>query len=202
MMDFPLNTLGLAHRFLAAHIRPGAFCIDATAGKGRDTVFLAKLAGPEGRVLAMDIQPQAVEATRALIDAEGVADRVQVVLDSHSHLSRYAAPGSADAVVFNFGWLPGGSHQIFTRAETSIPAITQGLELLKEDGVMSLCIYYGRDCGYEERDALLEFLETIDDRRFTVLISRFANRPNDPPIPVFIWGPGAKAGGKPGLPLL
>lgn len=29
---------------------------------------------------------------------------------------------------------------------------------------MSLCIYYGRDCGYEERDALLEFLETIDDR--------------------------------------
>ena len=201
-MDFPLNTLGLAHRFLSAHIRPGAFCVDATAGKGRDTVFLAKLAGPQGRVLAMDIQPQAVEATKALIQTEGVADRVEVVLDSHSNLSRYASPGTADAVVFNFGWLPGGSHQIFTRVQTSIPAITQGLELLKPDGVMSLCIYYGRDCGYEERDALLEFLETIDDRRFTVLVSRFANRPNDPPIPVFIWGPQAKAGGKEGLPLL
>ena len=66
------NTLGVVHEFLRRSVQPGAFCIDATAGKGRDTALLCRLAGPEGRVLAFDIQPEAVEQTRALLEAEGV----------------------------------------------------------------------------------------------------------------------------------
>ena len=54
--EYPLNALGLSHQFMAAHISEGAFCIDATAGKGRDTLFLCGLVGESGRVLAMDIQ--------------------------------------------------------------------------------------------------------------------------------------------------
>ena len=38
-----LNTLFLAHKFVSEHVQPGDFCIDATAGKGRDTVFLCEL---------------------------------------------------------------------------------------------------------------------------------------------------------------
>ena len=38
----------------------------------------------------------------------------------------------------------------------------------------------------EERDALLEFLPTIDSSRFTVIEMPFVNRPNCPPIPVLI----------------
>ena len=106
---------------------------------------------------------------------------------SHSDMDIVAAPESADCIVFNFGWLPGGSHKIFTRPDTSIAAVEAGLKILKPGGVMSLCLYYGRDCGYEERDALLSYFQTIDDRKFTVLVSQFVNRPNDPPIPVFIW---------------
>ena len=44
-----LNTLGMVHDFLKQTVRPGSFCIDATAGKGRDTALLCRLAGPEGR---------------------------------------------------------------------------------------------------------------------------------------------------------
>ena len=40
--------------------------------------------------------------------------------------------------------------------------------------------------GFEEKDALMQFFKTIDSKRFTVLITEFANRPNNPPIPVFI----------------
>ena len=57
------NSLALTHSFMARHVRSGAFCIDATAGRGRDTVLLARLAGPAGRVLALDVQEEAVEAT-------------------------------------------------------------------------------------------------------------------------------------------
>ena len=61
------------------------------------------------------------------------------------------------------------------------------LELLREDGIMSLCIYYGRETGFAERDALLAYLRTIDSKQYTVMICEFANRSNCPPIPVLIW---------------
>ena len=44
-----LNTLSMVHEFLKQYVAPGAFCIDATAGKGRDTALLCRLAGESGR---------------------------------------------------------------------------------------------------------------------------------------------------------
>lgn len=183
---FPLNALGLSHQFMAAHIREGAFCIDATAGKGRDTLFLCRLVGDDGRVLALDIQPDAVAQTTALLTQEGVAHRAQVLETCHSRLAEYAAPASVDGIMFNFGWLPGGDHNTFSHADTSVAAVKAALDLLKVGGVMTLCLYYGRENGTAERDALLDFLPTVDPRRFTVICGDFANRVGDVPIPVFI----------------
>ncbi len=179
------NTLGLAHAFLRQHVRPGDTCIDATAGRGRDTALLCRLAGPSGRVLAFDIQPEAVRQTCALLQQEGLS--AEVYLDSHTHLAHYLPPGSVQAVVFNFGRLPGGDPQIFTTASTSVPAVEAGLSLLAPGGVMSLSLYYGGPNGYTERDAILEYLRALDDRKYTVLIADWANRRNEPPIPVFLW---------------
>ena len=189
-MEFPLNTIGVAHRFLSEHIRPGDFCIDATAGRGRDTAFLCRLVGESGHVIAFDIQEEALASTQTLLEAQGLSSRATLHLDSHSHMDAYAQPGTVDCVVFNFGYLPGGDHSISTRAETSIEAIEKGLALLRPGGAMSLCIYYGGDSGFEEKDALMEYLETVDSTSFTVIVSQFFNRPNHPPIPVFILKEG------------
>ena len=51
---------------------------------------------------------------------------------------------------------------------------------------MSLCVYYGRNNGYEERDAILGYVKALDHRKYTVMVVDFTNRINDPPIPVFI----------------
>lgn len=181
-----LNALALSHKFLAQHVKEGAFCIDATAGRGRDTAFLCSLVGSSGKVMAFDIQQDALDSTEGLLKEKGYLERVTLLLDSHENLSRYAEPETVDAITFNFGWLPGGDHSIFTRPKSSIQAVQSGLELLKPGGVMSLCIYYGRDCGFEERDALLDFFPQIDSKQYTVLVTSFCNRPNNPPIPVFI----------------
>lgn len=181
-----LNTLGLAHNFLRQHVPPHGFCIDATAGKGRDTALLCRLTGEKGRVLAFDIQPEAIAQTKALLEAEGLTN-AQVILDSHSNMAQYAEPNTVDCIVFNFGRLPGGDPQIFTTADTSISAIASGLQLLKPGGVMSLSIYYGGANGYGERDALLRYLGLLDDRAVSVLTSCWHNRPGAPPIAVFLW---------------
>ena len=86
------NTLGLVHEFLRRHVKEGDFCIDATAGRGRDTALLCRLTGERGTVLAFDIQREAVEETRALLEREGLSHIARVVLDSHAHMERYAQP--------------------------------------------------------------------------------------------------------------
>lgn len=181
-----LNSLAMAHRFIREHVSPGDICIDATAGRGRDTELLCGLVGEKGRVIAFDIQQQAVESTLSLLKEKNLEDRAQVICESHENMDRYAEPESIACIVFNFGWLPGGDHNTFTRAQSSIAAIKKGLELLRHGGVMSLCIYYGKENGFEERDALLEYLETVDNSRYTVIVSRFVNRTGCPAIPAFI----------------
>ena len=166
-----LNTLSMVHEFLRRTVKPGDFCIDATAGKGRDAALLCRLTGETGRVLAFDIQEAAVAQTKALLAAEG--QTAEVIRDSHANMERYTVAETVDCVVFNFGRLPGGDPSIFTRSDTSVAALEAALRLLKPGGVIAI--------------ALLTWLETLDDRKFSVLRCDWANRRNDPPVPIFIW---------------
>ena len=52
----------LAHDYLAQQLKPGDRAIDATAGNGHDSAYMAQLVGPEGHVLAIDIQHAAINA--------------------------------------------------------------------------------------------------------------------------------------------
>lgn len=180
------SALNIIHRVISEKVQPGDICIDATAGRGNDTLFLAKLVGETGHVTAFDIQQDAVDSTRELLAANGMSDRADVLLKSHSEMDEVAEENTVSCITFNFGWLPKGDHNVFTNKSTSIPAIEKGLKLLKSGGMMTLIIYYGRETGFEERDALLEYLPTIDSSRFTVIEMPFVNRPNCPPIPILI----------------
>lgn len=181
-----LQITELCHHFIKAHIHKGSFCIDATTGNGNDTVFLCKLCGKTGHVLAFDIQEQAVQNTILRLTDEGLADRADVILDSHCNMQKYMPAESVDCIVFNFGYLPGGDHSISTRPDTSINAIAAGLRLLKSGGLMSLCIYSGGDTGFKERDAILEYVRILDSKKYSVLRIDYYNRPHNPPIPVMI----------------
>lgn len=188
IMDFErINALTLSHHIVKQTVKPGDLCIDATAGRGNDTVFLCSLVGESGKVIAFDVQKAAVESTRDRVTDCGYASIAQVEKCSHSDMARFAAKGSVACIMFNFGWLPGGDHNIHTNAQTSIAAIEQGLDLLKDGGLMSLCIYYGKETGFEERDALLQYFKTIDQRVASVMVCDFVNRGNCPAIPVFIF---------------
>jgi len=180
-----LNTLAMVHDFLKQSVPAGAFCIDATAGKGRDTALLCRLTGETGRVLAFDIQQDAVDQTRALLAQEGL--QAEVYLDSHANMEQYADAESVDCIVFNFGRLPGGDPGIITRADSSVAAINAALRLLKPGGVIAIALYYGGGNGYEERDAVLAHLKTLDDRAVSVLCCDWVNRRGEPPMPIFIW---------------
>ena len=94
--------------------------------------------------------------------------------------------GEVSCIVFNFGYLPGGDHELATKPETSVVAMQSALELLKTGGALCLCIYSGGDSGYDERDAILTFLKELDSKKYLVITMEYYNRPNDPPMPVLV----------------
>ncbi len=179
-----MNALALVHDALSKHVHEGDICIDATAGRGKDTAFLCRLVGDRGRVVSFDIQEQAIESTRSLLKSEGLS--AELHLESHENMGRYAEPLTVSAVVFNLGYLPNGDHSIFTHFESTSKAIIAGLELLKPGGLLCVSIYHGGATGYDERDKLLEWLKRLDNQLYQVLVVYFHNWMKDPPIPVFI----------------
>ena len=104
-----LTAVRFVQDYLAAHLPHPKLCIDATCGNGGDTAFLCRLAGPEGRVLGFDIQPEAITSTRARLKKQGLT--AELICDSHANLLQYVRSGTADIVMFNFGWLPGADQQ-------------------------------------------------------------------------------------------
>ena len=173
-------------RFIRDHVKEGDICIDATAGNGNDTLALCQLVGESGKVFAFDIQEQAVVNTKKRLADHGMEQRAEVLLESHINMNQYVQADSVSCITFNFGYLPGGDHNLATKKESSIAAIHEGLRLLKKGGMMSLCIYSGGDSGFEERDAILEELKQLDGKRYLVILSQYYNRPNNPPIPAMI----------------
>lgn len=180
------NALSIAHAFLKRYVKEGMTAIDATAGNGGDTLFLCSLVGKSGHVLAFDIQKQAVENTNRRLEENGCGAIGRAVLDSHANLAHYAQSGTVDAVMFNLGYLPGGDHGIFTEKETSIPAITTALSLLKKGGVMTVCVYSGGMQGTAERDAVLDFFAQLPKEDYEVTVRDFQEQQGLPPIPVCV----------------
>lgn len=90
-------------------------------------------------------------------------------------------------VTFNFGYLPGSDHKIATHPSTSLAAIESALNLLKKGGIINLCIYSGGDTGYEEKEAILNYVKELDSKKWLVIVNAYYNRKNDPPLPVFIY---------------
>ena len=161
-----------AHRELAAVLREGDLAIDATAGNGHDTAFLAEKVGESGRVLAFDVQAEAIASSRARVEGLGLADRVGFIHGSHATLSDHVRPGTAAAVVFNLGYLPGGDHALITRSEETLLALGQALVVLKAGGLLAIVCYPGHPGGDEESAAVLAWSKALERSSFETEIIR------------------------------
>ena len=160
---------------------PGARAIDATMGNGKDTLWLCKQVGETGRVDAFDVQPEAVERTRALLKGEGVLNRATLFCRGHERMAE-VVDEPVDAVMFNLGWLPGAEHGVTTRVETTLQAADAALALLKPEGLLTICVYPGHAEGARELEALTEWAASLTPGRYDALMKRYMNQPNDPPV--------------------
>jgi len=182
-----------AQRFVGEVLRPGDLAVDLTAGSGRDTLCLARRVGAQGRVLAFDIQEEALRQTAARLAAAGVAAEpwsapepapgagagVCLIRDSHAALGRYldAAPRG---IIANLGYLPGGDPQLTTEASSTVAALRRSFELLAPAGRVVVALYHAHPGGAEEARAVDALFCSLPPSRWEVLRLQVANRPGSP----------------------
>ena len=183
-----------SHRLAREILRPGDLAIDLTAGRGRDTCMLAEAVGPTGRVLAYDIQHEALTATaRALreIGREPACLSVGQPIPSspgiflcegcHGTLADAVAEG-AKVVMANLGYLPGGDPQVTTRDMTTLAALERGLKILEVGGRLIVTVYTGHPGGAEEEVAVNKLLGGLPGTDWQVLQIRVVNHIDAPAV--------------------
>lgn len=157
-MMHPPRPTALAHAILRDLVQPGDTVIDATAGNGHDTLFLAGCVGANGRVLAFDVQENAIHSARqATLDA-GLDSRVVCHLASHARMAEFAAAGTVSAVMFNLGYLPGDDHEFTTQTPETLQALAAATIAIKSRGALSVVCYPGHAAGADEAAAVEDFM--------------------------------------------
>lgn len=157
------------------------YCIDATAGNGHDTCFLAGL-GQSAQinffVLACDVQEEALQCTRERL--ERYALPAELVHCGHENIAEHLPEKSVLAgVMFNLGYLPRKDRTkdfIATKAETSVLALKKLCERLHPQGVISVHCYTGHAGGMEEYQAVHDFIAALEPKFWRVLCVSDMNR--------------------------
>lgn len=181
--------LKLAKSLWNSHLEPGDIAIDATCGNGHDTLELCELllSDPTSAVFAFDIQPQAILSTEKLLKQKLSSDHLQRVLlhrRTHLEINTIYFPYSPRLIVYNLGYLPGGDKSVTTKTEITLQSIKMSLELLADDGAISITCYPGHLEGAQEEKELLAFIETLPPQKWHVDHHLWTDHPN---APSFFW---------------
>lgn len=173
------DLLELQKSFLLRHIGKGDTVADFTMGNGHDTLWLSDTVGEDGKVYAFDIQPQAVESTRGLLEREAKNNNCILILDSHSECDKYITT-PIKAGVFNLGYLPGSDKKITTLHETTRVAVEKAINMLAPDGILLIAVYPGHEEGTVEGNMLAEMLAEYNRRKYCCACFRILNSPSSP----------------------
>ena len=138
-------------------------------------------------MLALDIQPRAVAATNERLAAAGLEGVGHAIQADHARLGELAEAGSADCVLFNFGWLPGGGPRSALHGGGQRDGAESRAGAAQAPGLSwPPCSTAGRSSGTAEKQAALAFFRSLPLTEYTVLVCEFANWADTAPLPCFI----------------
>lgn len=187
-MSMLKSVLKYAHHLLKESVEKGEIVVDATCGNGYDSLFLSDLVGPNGKVLAFDIQEQAIQSTREKLIRENRTN-VTLIHDSHENMKEYLSlqkDMEIGGAIFNLGYLPRSDKTIVTKGESTVKAVETLLTYLKKNRLIVLVVYHGHEGGKEEKEILLKYALELDQKKYSVLRYGFINQKNNPPFIIAI----------------
>ena len=169
------NTVKLAHYLLLPRLLYADCVVDATAGQGNDTLFLAANTPDNVKILVFDIQQKALAVTKKKLAANGLDQKTRLILDRHENIGRYVK--SIDVAMFNLGYLPTGDHALCTKPAATLSALNGVLSLLTVHGFVSINSYSGHVVGAQEEAAVDAWLKLLPKDIYTVGSWTMINHP-------------------------
>lgn len=185
VLNRPASAVQWARSFIFPVLKNGSRAIDATAGNGHDTLFLAENVGPDGRVYAIDIQQEALDRTKSRLQGANLYERIVAIRCCHQELAGIIHE-PVDAVMFNLGYLPGSDRSVLTLPDTSREGISAALKILNSGGRMSIVIYTGHPGGADEAVVVGNLLADLDHKVFSIQKMVFWNSRTSSPELFFI----------------
>ena len=174
-----IDLLEMHKMFVLRHLKSGDVAADFTMGNGNDTEFLCRTVGAAGHVYAFDIQADAVNSTRARLEGGGF-DNFTLIHDSHANLKQYI-DRPIKAGMFNLGYLPGhGHHEVTTKRESTLAAVTAAIEMLDSDAVLLVAVYPGHEEGRLEGEMLRAYFSTLSRYKICATEVHIVNSPTSP----------------------
>lgn len=167
--------LNFARELIKKNIQENSIWIDATCGRGNDTLFLAQNAEV---VYAFDIQKEAINDTKEKVKNY---NNVFVINDSHENHKKYINE-KIDGVMFNLGYLPKGDKQITTKAIIVLNTLNELISQLKKNGLITIVCYPGHPEGLKESKEITSYCQKLNQKEFDVIKYNFINQINDPPF--------------------
>lgn len=183
-----MRLVDAAHDHVRTFLEEGDRVIDATAGNGRDTLFLARSVGPSGFVFAFDIQACALEKTKTMLLEKAAFEPVNLILDGHENMLKHVPQSwhkKVKAILFNLGYLPKGDKAITTCAQNTLKALEVSLKLLHPTGVLSIVAYPGHEEGKREAIVIEQWVKSLSNT-FDVLTLKNEHTAKAAPVAFFI----------------
>jgi hypothetical protein len=183
------SAVGWAQLLMQDRLHPGDAVLDATAGNGHDTLFLARLVGKTGHVWAFDVQAAAVSETRRRLDEAGM-HHATVIHAGHETMREHVPvelQGRLRGIMFNLGYLPGSDKSVITHTATTLSALTSAIELLAMGGLLTIAVYPGHEGGADEQRAIMEWAAALSSSSYEVQLFRPINRSASPPECWAVW---------------
>ncbi len=184
-MSYRRPHLIFAHRKWQEEVQPGSVVVDATAGNGYDTLFLAQivLRPGEGKVYAIDLQQQALKSARRRVHEEipcELWDQMVWIEGSHVSFPSEILRQSVHLFVYNLGYLPGGDKSLVTQVDSTIESLKNALPLVAPKGGICVTCYPGHPEGKIEAEALIAWCSTLSTKEWQVSFHRWVQRESSP----------------------
>jgi len=155
------------HLALAETLSEGHIAIDATAGNGHDTLFLARHVGLSGHIYAFDIQQEALLSSQKLLTDHNCNTPVTWLCTGHENLLKHIMPnhhGYIQAITFNLGYLPNSDKSKTTHGESTLAALHAGIGILAAGGIISILAYTGHEGGRKEAEAVKTWAQSLNHK--------------------------------------
>lgn len=160
-------------------IKKTDICLDATCGRGNDTLFLAKLSK---KVYAFDVQKEAIDYSKNLLKEY---DNIEFINDTHENILDYINE-NINIAMFNLGYLPKGDKTITTKCSSTIASVSKVIKKLEVNGIITIVCYPGHPEGFIESKELIEYLKNINQKEYDIVRYDFINQINNPPFAIII----------------